>query len=164
MYAVGVTTTHPAAALEEAGADEVVADLVGYDVPRPLRDVEARAAASAARETSWEAVKGSPGTGSPAEGRSGALGGGAGSPRGGGASNRLGGRQPPRNMTTPPPSGGGDGLARSTPGLSFSGWTNRNAAGAVARVEPARPPPIKRHGSRSGSRAVVTRLRPVETV
>src|SRR5262245_44339802 len=32
MYAVGLTTTHPAAALEAAGADEVVADLIGYDV------------------------------------------------------------------------------------------------------------------------------------
>ena len=32
MYAVGVMTTHPAAALKEAGADEVVENLVGYDV------------------------------------------------------------------------------------------------------------------------------------
>ncbi len=34
MYAVGVMTTHPAAALKAAGADEVVQNLVGYDVPR----------------------------------------------------------------------------------------------------------------------------------
>ena len=32
MRAVGVTTTHPAAALWEAGADEVVNHLAGYDV------------------------------------------------------------------------------------------------------------------------------------
>ncbi len=44
MYAVGLTTTHPAAALEEAGADEVVADLVGYDVARLLEHLQARAA------------------------------------------------------------------------------------------------------------------------
>jgi HAD superfamily hydrolase (TIGR01509 family) len=44
MYAVGLTTTHPAASLEEAGAHEVVANLVGYDVPRLLRVLEARAA------------------------------------------------------------------------------------------------------------------------
>jgi HAD superfamily hydrolase (TIGR01509 family) len=44
MYAVGVTTTHPAAALEEAGADEIVKDLVGYDVPRLLERLRARAA------------------------------------------------------------------------------------------------------------------------
>ncbi len=43
MYAVGVTTTHPAASLEEAGADEVVADLVGYDVARLLEHLEAHA-------------------------------------------------------------------------------------------------------------------------
>ncbi len=43
MYAVGVTTTHPSAALEEAGADEVVANLVGYDVERLLEQLEARA-------------------------------------------------------------------------------------------------------------------------
>ena len=42
MYAVGVTTTVPAAALEEAGADEVVANLVGYDVPRLLKRLDAR--------------------------------------------------------------------------------------------------------------------------
>ena len=42
MYAVGLTTTHPAAALEEAGADEVVANLVGYDVDRLLERLAAR--------------------------------------------------------------------------------------------------------------------------
>ena len=30
MYAVGVTTTHPAGPLREAGADEVVGNLAGY--------------------------------------------------------------------------------------------------------------------------------------
>jgi beta-phosphoglucomutase-like phosphatase (HAD superfamily) len=44
MYAVGVTTTHPAAALYEAGADEVVPNLVGYDVDRLLRRLKARSA------------------------------------------------------------------------------------------------------------------------
>ena len=34
MYAVGLTTTHPAARLAEAGADEVLESLVGYDVDR----------------------------------------------------------------------------------------------------------------------------------
>ena len=33
MYAVGLTTSHPAAVLWDAGADEVVENLVGYDVP-----------------------------------------------------------------------------------------------------------------------------------
>jgi HAD superfamily hydrolase (TIGR01509 family) len=33
MYAVGVTTSHPAGPLWEAGADEVVETLAGYDVP-----------------------------------------------------------------------------------------------------------------------------------
>ncbi len=37
------TTTHPAASLEEAGADEVVANLVGYDVARLLQHLKARA-------------------------------------------------------------------------------------------------------------------------
>jgi HAD superfamily hydrolase (TIGR01509 family) len=37
MYAVGVGTTHPPEALRDAGADEVVARLVGYD-PAPLID------------------------------------------------------------------------------------------------------------------------------
>jgi HAD superfamily hydrolase (TIGR01509 family) len=44
MYAVGVTTTRPAVDLLEAGADQVVNSLVGYDVPRLLRDLEAHAA------------------------------------------------------------------------------------------------------------------------
>jgi HAD superfamily hydrolase (TIGR01509 family) len=44
MYAVGVTTTHPAAALYEAGADEVVPNLDGYDVDRLLRRLKARSA------------------------------------------------------------------------------------------------------------------------
>jgi HAD superfamily hydrolase (TIGR01509 family) len=34
MYAVGLTTTHPAGKLTEAGADEVLESLVGYDVDR----------------------------------------------------------------------------------------------------------------------------------
>jgi hypothetical protein len=42
MYAVGVTTTHPAIALEEAGADEVVGSLVGYDVDRLVRCLNSR--------------------------------------------------------------------------------------------------------------------------
>jgi len=37
MRAVGVTTTHPAAALWEAGADEVVETLAGYDVAALVR-------------------------------------------------------------------------------------------------------------------------------
>lgn len=41
MYAVGVTTTRPADDLHAAGADEVVANLVGYDVPRLLRTLRA---------------------------------------------------------------------------------------------------------------------------
>jgi beta-phosphoglucomutase-like phosphatase (HAD superfamily) len=36
MYAVGVATSNPAQALRDAGADEVVADLRGYDVPALL--------------------------------------------------------------------------------------------------------------------------------
>lgn len=44
MYAVGLTTTHPASALSEAGADEVLANLIGYDVARLLELLEARAA------------------------------------------------------------------------------------------------------------------------
>jgi HAD superfamily hydrolase (TIGR01509 family) len=43
MYAVGLTTTHPAAALEEAGADEVVANFAGYDVARLLERLKAKA-------------------------------------------------------------------------------------------------------------------------
>ncbi len=34
MFAVGLTTTHPVATLAEAGADEVVETVVGYDVDR----------------------------------------------------------------------------------------------------------------------------------
>jgi HAD superfamily hydrolase (TIGR01509 family) len=34
MYAVGLTTTHPAGRLTEVGADEVLESLVGYDVDR----------------------------------------------------------------------------------------------------------------------------------
>jgi HAD superfamily hydrolase (TIGR01509 family) len=43
MYAIGVMTTHPAAALLEAGADEAVENLVGYDVSRLLETLKARA-------------------------------------------------------------------------------------------------------------------------
>jgi HAD superfamily hydrolase (TIGR01509 family) len=43
MYAVGLTTTHPADALANAGADEVVEHLIGYDVARLLDRLEARA-------------------------------------------------------------------------------------------------------------------------
>ena len=43
MYAVGVMTTHPAAALQNAGADEVVENLVGYDVGRLVERLIARA-------------------------------------------------------------------------------------------------------------------------
>jgi HAD superfamily hydrolase (TIGR01509 family) len=42
MYAVGLTTTHPAASLWDAGADEVVERLSGYDVPALLRRLAAR--------------------------------------------------------------------------------------------------------------------------
>jgi HAD superfamily hydrolase (TIGR01509 family) len=42
MYAVGVTTTQPAAALWDAGADEVVGDLRGYDVAALLQRLEPR--------------------------------------------------------------------------------------------------------------------------
>jgi HAD superfamily hydrolase (TIGR01509 family) len=49
MYAVGVTTTRPAIDLLEAGADQVVNILVGYDVPRLLRDLEAHAAGTERR-------------------------------------------------------------------------------------------------------------------
>jgi HAD superfamily hydrolase (TIGR01509 family) len=42
MYAVGLTTTHPAAALAEAGADEVVENLIGYDVARLLERLKSR--------------------------------------------------------------------------------------------------------------------------
>jgi beta-phosphoglucomutase-like phosphatase (HAD superfamily) len=43
MYAVGVMTTHPAAALKAAGAVEVVENLVGYDVSRLVERLVARA-------------------------------------------------------------------------------------------------------------------------
>jgi len=42
MYAVGLTTTHPAAALDEAGADEVIPSFVGYDVDGLLERFRAR--------------------------------------------------------------------------------------------------------------------------
>jgi hypothetical protein len=42
MYAVGLTTTHPADALAEAGDDEVVATLSGYNVDRLLARLTAR--------------------------------------------------------------------------------------------------------------------------
>src|SRR5271165_4967265 len=40
MYAVGLTTSHPARALWDAGADEVVVNLVGYDVPGLIRRIK----------------------------------------------------------------------------------------------------------------------------
>ncbi len=43
MRAVGVTTTHPAPALWEAGADEVVENLVGYDVAALIERLRPRA-------------------------------------------------------------------------------------------------------------------------
>jgi HAD superfamily hydrolase (TIGR01509 family) len=43
MYAVGLTTTHPAQALAEAGADQVVDNLAGYDVGRLVDRLQARA-------------------------------------------------------------------------------------------------------------------------
>jgi HAD superfamily hydrolase (TIGR01509 family) len=42
MYAVGLTTTRPARELEEAGADEVVDSLAGYDVARMIERLKAR--------------------------------------------------------------------------------------------------------------------------
>jgi HAD superfamily hydrolase (TIGR01509 family) len=42
MYGVGLTTTHPAAALDEAGADEVIPTFVGYDVDGLLERFRAR--------------------------------------------------------------------------------------------------------------------------
>jgi HAD superfamily hydrolase (TIGR01509 family) len=42
MYAVGLTTTHRAAALSDAGADEVVENFAGYDVPRLLERLKSR--------------------------------------------------------------------------------------------------------------------------
>jgi HAD superfamily hydrolase (TIGR01509 family) len=44
MYAVGLTTTHPAAPLAEAGADEVVETLAGYDVDRLIARLRSRIA------------------------------------------------------------------------------------------------------------------------
>jgi HAD superfamily hydrolase (TIGR01509 family) len=43
MYAVGLTTTHPAQSLWNAGADEVVENLAGYDVAQLLERLTARA-------------------------------------------------------------------------------------------------------------------------
>jgi len=43
MYAVGITTSHPAGALWDAGADEVVDSLVGYDVQALLERFQRRA-------------------------------------------------------------------------------------------------------------------------
>jgi HAD superfamily hydrolase (TIGR01509 family) len=40
MYAVGLTTTHAAGALAEAGADQVVDNLVGYDVDRLMQCIK----------------------------------------------------------------------------------------------------------------------------
>jgi beta-phosphoglucomutase len=42
MYAVGVMTTHPAESLRTAGADEVVKNLVGYDVGPLLERLRSR--------------------------------------------------------------------------------------------------------------------------
>ncbi len=42
MYAVGLTTSHPARALWDAGADEVVENLVGYDVPGLIGRIKGR--------------------------------------------------------------------------------------------------------------------------
>jgi len=42
MYAVGVASSNPARALWDAGADEVVEDLVGYDVPALLARLKLR--------------------------------------------------------------------------------------------------------------------------
>ncbi len=42
MYAVGLTTTHPADSLHNAGADEVVETLAGYDVPALLAQLRSR--------------------------------------------------------------------------------------------------------------------------
>ena len=44
MRAVGVTTTHPAKSLWDAGADEVVDTLAGYDVAKLVETLRARAA------------------------------------------------------------------------------------------------------------------------
>jgi beta-phosphoglucomutase len=44
MHAVGLMTTHPGATLDEAGADEVVESLVGYDVDRLVKRLRSRPA------------------------------------------------------------------------------------------------------------------------
>jgi HAD superfamily hydrolase (TIGR01509 family) len=46
MHAVGLTTTHAAPALAEAGADHVVASLAGYDVARLVDHLRARPGAA----------------------------------------------------------------------------------------------------------------------
>ena len=48
MYAVGLTTSHPAQAMWDAGADEVVEDLRGYNVAALVQRVRERATAMAA--------------------------------------------------------------------------------------------------------------------
>jgi beta-phosphoglucomutase len=40
MYAVGITTTHPASVLRDAGADEVVARFQDFDVSRLTRRLD----------------------------------------------------------------------------------------------------------------------------
>jgi HAD superfamily hydrolase (TIGR01509 family) len=42
MYSVGLTTTHPARSMAEAGADQVVANLGGYDVDRLVECLRSR--------------------------------------------------------------------------------------------------------------------------
>ena len=54
MHAVGLTTTHPAPALWDAGADEVVAHLGGYDVAALLQRLQPKANARRARDGSHE--------------------------------------------------------------------------------------------------------------
>jgi hypothetical protein len=43
MYAVGLTTTHPRRALADAAADEVVDNLIGYDVNQLVERLRSRA-------------------------------------------------------------------------------------------------------------------------
>jgi len=43
MSAVGLTSTHPVGTLVEAGADEVVENLAGYNVARLLERLKSRA-------------------------------------------------------------------------------------------------------------------------
>ncbi len=45
MYGIGLTTTHPSATLEQAGADHVVESLAGYDVPRLVKLLRSRGTA-----------------------------------------------------------------------------------------------------------------------